>query len=324
MGTSALTADGHSRARISSYDHGGETWPPDCEVIDAAPELQYGGATFESASEYVRGLQTWTEPARARVARALTDVEGSRAVAAELGGLHSVAVSLSDSPAGRLIARHLAEQRWGVDRNRMAQGILLLPPTFADYRRGRARQAMRTNNRAATEEGITCRRLEPGAVQSSFERWERQGVLPDKVAHHYRLCEPNAVRDARWYVALDRTTSPVGVAKVWVDTEWALLSGMACVSHSTRWLLHTHIVEELYRAEVGRLCIRDGLSLQMSPAHQYFQRLLGYRVAHLRVAATPRARRVAWRDRATALLSKSLTSDSIVTRAGLAAILCQW
>lgn len=318
---SAKRADAYLAARSCAGGHHDESPLLDTELIDAAPDLQYGGRTFESASEYVRELRCWDEPARARLTRAVKNIDGSRAIAAELTGLHTVPVALSGSVAGRVIAGHLAEKRWGVHRNCVAQGILLLPPTFSDYLRGRARQAMRTNIRAAAAEGITCCRLAPESIESTFERWLGQGLLPEKLEIHYRYRYPTAIRDARWYVALDAMSSPVGVAKVWVDSEWALLSGLACVSHQARWLLHTHVVEELYGAGVRKLCVYDGLSLQMSPALQYFQRRLGYRIAHLRLASAPRALLYGG---TVEPLSAWLPPDSIVTRAGLAAAVAKW
>lgn len=297
--TGSGVADLRVRVASRSLESGGGLSTLDAELLDAAPELQYGGSTFLAASEYLRALRQWREPTSVQLGKTLIDFDGYRALLEELRGLHSISVGLSDSPAGDFIARYLGRRRRGVTWNRVAQGVLLLPPTFPEYVRGRARQAMRTNNRAATAEGISCHRLEHHAVANTFQRWSRRGVLTGTMArtYHYKRPAPNEPRDVRWYMALDGTSSPVGYAKVWVDTNWALMDCMVCVSHPARWLLHTHIVEDMCAAGVSYLFVDAGHALRMPPSLQYFQRRLGYRVAHLRVPPSSRDSRLTGRYR---------------------------
>jgi hypothetical protein len=280
-----------SSVRTRSLGSDGHSLCADAQVIDEAPELQYGGATFQAASEYLRGLRRWEDPPSARLSRALTQVDGYRALVCELRDLHRVGVGFSDSAAGRFINHRLDVRHWNVQSSALAQGILLLPPTFSDYLRGRSRRGLRRNLRAAAAEGITCRRLDRGAIVSTFEQWARQGVLPQKVEHLYRFGARSALRDARWYVALDSAAAPLGLAKAWLDTECAYLGGMVAVSHPARWLLHTHLVEDLYAAGVSRLCGYTITALQLRPSLQLFQRRLGYRVAHLHLTPSPRGGR---------------------------------
>jgi hypothetical protein len=75
-------------------------------------------------------------------------------------GLPRLAVPLSNSPAGALIAEHLSLRRCGVPRFRLAQGVLHLPADFPSYLRGHRRQAVRTNIHRARDRGMRCRHVE--------------------------------------------------------------------------------------------------------------------------------------------------------------------
>jgi hypothetical protein len=67
-----------------------------------------------------------------------------------------------------------------------------------------------------------------------------------------------------------------------VDEDVALLHGLVSSSSNARWLLHTAIVERLCgRCSVLLLNSED--AYVMSPGTQHFQRLLGYRIARLRL-----------------------------------------
>lgn len=253
----------------------------DVESIDTGRELQYGGGIFEAASQYLRDLRRSDDPASIRYLRAAADVDGLRALITEVRGLDRVPVRLSDAPSGRSIAHHLSERRHGVFNNRLAQGVLLLPPTFPDYMRGRSRQALRTNHRAAIAEGMSCTAVPQGTIKRAFEDWKLRQLLPDELARWYELWATNAPRDAHWYAALDASGAPVAMATVCIDTEWALLCGLVSVSRPARWLLHTHIVELLYESGTRNLCVHGARALLLPPSLQYLQRRLGYRVAHL-------------------------------------------
>lgn len=188
-----------------------------------------------------------------------------------------VRFALSERPTGRLIAAHLALTYLGVPRFRLAQGVLHLPPDFASYIRGRRRQAVRTNVRRASERAIVC-----GC--RTLESW-----TPDD-----RDLGLSAQTEYWW--ATDRNGEIVGEAWVTVDDECALLHALECTENGVRWLLHTALVQRLCDAGCP-LLLTNSCDVPLLPAGQrYFQRLLGYSVAHLlpqsaagALATTPRA-----------------------------------
>lgn len=316
---------GETESRISvqtgSRMSGGGSSRGDAEVIDQAADLQYGGSTFQAASEYLRALHRWEDPRRVRFARAVTEIDGYRALVTELRDLHGMPVSFSDSQTGRLIKHRLAALHWNAQSTALAQGVLLLPSTFPDYLGGRSRRALRRNVRAAAAGGITCQRLDRDAVASTFEQWTRQRSVPEKLADLYRSDALGALRVGRWYVALDACAAPVGLADVWLDTECAYLSCMVAVSHPARWLLHTHLVEDLYAAGISRLCGSTITALHLHPSLQYFQARLGYRVAHLHLSPNRRSGRLARRSRSGQRGSSTMSCHPIVARIALTAVL---
>jgi hypothetical protein len=173
-------------------------------------------------------------------------------------------VRLSNDPAGVAIAEHLSLTRWGIPRFRLAQGVLYLPSDFASYLRGRRRQAVRTNVRRARTLGIDCH-------SRTLPAWMRPG---DKLGR--------AAPVEHWW-ATGRDGATVGEAWLTVDDECALLHCLACSERYARWLLHTAIVERLCAARC-RLLLTNSFDVPlMSPGQQYFQRLLGYSVARVRL-----------------------------------------
>jgi hypothetical protein len=181
-----------------------------------------------------------------------------------LWGLPQTNVHLSDGPAGLAIAEHLSLKRWGIPRFRLAQGVLYLPSDFATYLRGRRRQAVRTNVRRARDHGIESH-------SRTLPDWTRPG---EKLLH---------VAPVEHWWATGRDGSTLGEAWVTVDEECALLHSMTCSERYTRWLLHTAIVERLCAARC-RLLLTNSFDVPlMAPGQQYFQRLLGYSVARVRL-----------------------------------------
>lgn len=181
-----------------------------------------------------------------------------------LWALPQTTVRLSDGPAGLAIAEHLSLTRWGIPRFRLAQGVLYLPSDFASYLRGRRRQAVRTNIRKARVLGFDCH---SGTVAA----WTRPGEHLTRAApvEHW------------WATGSDGAT--VGEAWLTVDDECALLHSMTCSERYARWLLHTVIVERLCAAGC-RLLLTNSFDVPlMAPGLQYFQRLLGYSVARVRL-----------------------------------------
>jgi hypothetical protein len=249
--------------------------------------LHYGAERFERASSTLRRLRG-RETAARRYGGAMRDPRGLWALAVVLARLPALEVRATGGPAGRALRRHLHERRHGVAHNRFAQGVLTLPPTFDEYLSGGRRQALRTNLRRAGDLGIVCSPV-PETVdrRDLLERWLGRGRPDDQasVVNEWIAASP---ADAEWWVAIGRDGAPLALGVISVDAHWALLHGLVSRSHPARWMLHTRMVRATIEAGARHLCVTEGNALLLSPELQYFQRLLGYRVAHLRLRSRPR------------------------------------
>jgi hypothetical protein len=166
-----------------------------------------------------------------------------------------------------MIGEHLAIRERGRWKYRRAQGVLPLPADFSQYLRGRHRQAVRTNVTHARSAGLTIE-------SCPVENWA-PGRGDVRAAH----IASGPVE--RWMV-VDPTGEVVADSILSVDEDVALLHGLVSSSSNARWLLHTAIVERLCgRCSVLLLNSED--AYVMSPGTQHFQRLLGYRIARLRL-----------------------------------------
>jgi len=192
--------------------------------------------------------------------------------------LERITVSPTDSPSGRAIRAYLEERRRGIPMHRVAQGVLVVPRSSQVYLRGHHRQAVRTNLHRARDEGLSCRQLAgiperqalaPLIEQKFTDSWHRELLIGRP--------EP-----ACWGV-FDAKDQPIGLGVVSVDSEVALIWSLTGGGHSGRWLLHTEIVSEMARRGVTYLLVATGMTPVMQPGLQYFQRLLGYQVAHLKL-----------------------------------------
>jgi hypothetical protein len=199
---------------------------------------------------------------------------GSRSLRTYRRQLPLVTVTPTPTPAGRMISEHFAIRQGGRWRYRGAQGVLPLPGEFAEYMRGRHRQAVRTNVGHARKAGLTVTRR-------TVEDWEpglddtRKGLLSPGPIDWWHVLGP------------DGEGPPRAEAIVTVDRDVALLHGLGSSAPYARWFLHTAIVESLCgRCEV-LLTNSDDVYL-MAPGALHFQRLLGYEIARLRL---PRAAR---------------------------------
>ena len=179
------------------------------------------------------------------------------------------------SPMGKMIAEHFAIRAEGRFRYRRAQGVLALPADFADYMRGRHRQAVRTNVGHARRAGITV-------ISCAIDNW-----APGLDDSRRPAITPGPIE--RW-TAFSADGTCAGDAILSVDRDVALLHGLASFAPQARWLLHTAIVERLC-GDCAVLVTNSDDAYRLGPGTQHFQRLLGYEVRRLRlldpVAAPP-------------------------------------
>jgi hypothetical protein len=200
---------------------------------------------------------------------------GSLTLARYDRSLPSIAIQLTASPAGQLIGEHFAirERDRRRYRYRCAQGVLPLPEDFAQYLRGRHRQAVRTNIGHARRAGLTATRTELQGWEPGLDD-SRRGLLSPGPVDWWRVRGPDAAGP------------PLAEAIVTVDDDVALLHGLGSRAKYARWLLHTEIVERLC-GRCGVLLVNCDDAYLLGPGHRYFQRLLGYEIARLEL---PRAR----------------------------------
>ena len=187
--------------------------------------------------------------------------------------LPRIDVRLSDSPPGREIGAYLCERARGIYFNRVAQGILDIPGRPADYLRGRSRQAVRTNLHRADDAHLTCNavhdRAERRSAAIAFGMGESQSLIIRASDLFWVACNPD--------------NENVGALWATVDTEWAMLRFLVANCSEARYALHTTLVNYLSTKGVRYLFAESASALLLTPGLQYFQKLLGYRVAHLRV-----------------------------------------
>jgi hypothetical protein len=203
---------------------------------------------------------------------------GSLTLARYDRSLPEVTVRLTASPAGQMIGEHLAIRDRGRFRYRSAQGVLPLPVDFAQYLRGRHRQAVRTNVGHARRAEFTVSRRELDAWEPGLDD-TRRGFLTPGPIEAWKVCGPGG-------------GEPLAEAVITVDDDVALLHGLGSTAKHARWLLHTAIVERLC-GSCGVLLVNSDDAYLLGPGHQYFQRLLGYEIARLDLPKARRRKRAA-------------------------------
>src|SRR5262249_12530620 len=132
--------------------------------------------------------------------------------------------------SGRMIAEHFAIQAGSRFRYRSAQGVLALPDDFADYMRGRSRQALRTNVGHARRAGFTV-------LSYAVDNW-----VPGIGDARREAIGPGPIE--RWIVT-DADGGYIADSILSVDHEVALLHGLVAYAPNARWLLHAAIIERL-------------------------------------------------------------------------------
>jgi hypothetical protein len=247
----------------------------------------------------VRALRGGDWSVLGRVLRALVHVSPLlRAVAR----LPTDNLYLSDRAAGRRIRSRLPHGALSA-RRIVAISTLTLPSTFEEYRRGRCRQALRTNCSRAVRAGVRVGPLEdPELVRERMlEVFERRDE-PYSQAWHVGRAESG---EGEFWFALDAAGRTLAFAEVIVDLETAMLSSMIGArrpgSSDARYLLTAEVVRSLAARGIRQLVVNRAFSL--SPGLVYFQKLLGFSPKNLEVltpqtSVRPVSRKVTARARA--------------------------
>jgi hypothetical protein len=176
-----------------------------------------------------------------------------------------------------------------VPHNRLCRGVLVLPANGADYLRGRARHALRNNLRRAERAGISCQHFndpaEAVAVMQAIyldRQWIDASALASMTARWSAIFNRPEVT---LLVARDPSGQALAIAATVVDEEVCLFRAGFAVSHEASWALHQYLVRELTDRDVRYLVGHDGGpfgALALAPSLQYYQRLLGYQICHVR------------------------------------------
>jgi hypothetical protein len=170
-----------------------------------------------------------------------------------------------------MLAEHFSIREKGRYRYRSAQAVLDLPSDFADYMRGRHRQAVRTNSGHARRAGLFVLSCAVDGWAPGLDDSRRAAITPGPVE--------------RWMV-LAPDGQIVADSIVSVDREVALLQGLVAFTENARWLLHTAVVERLC-GECSVLLTNSDDAYRLEAGTQHFQRLLGYRISRLRISRAP-------------------------------------
>jgi hypothetical protein len=252
----------------------------------------------------VRALQRGDWSVRARVLRALLR---TAPLLRSLTRLPREELYLSDGPAGQRIRARLPRRL--VDARRlMAISTLTLPSTFEEYRRGRSRQAFRTNCSRALEARVTVAREEDAERirEQVLDVYARRDE-PYARAWHVRAAE---LHEGEFWFAFDAGRRPLAFAEVFVDEKAALLDSMIAArrggSSAARYLLMAELLRSLSQRGVRQLVVSRAFSL--TPGLVYFQKLLGFSPKNLKVVGPKRAReqrRAPARDRTAIVGARS-------------------
>ena len=188
------------------------------------------------------------------------------------------------------LARRIVE--WFVVRLRLphlrlGRALLVLPATFADYVRGRQRQAVRTNCARARALGLIVEPIEDETVaaRTIAEIMFGGAAALDTFLEELPADAPGPTPGLR-ALAVRRPDGEVLGAVAYLNSgETARLEGLKCVPSEdgavARYLLHTALVERLIDEGV-RYLLADSV-LGAAPGTRYLQQRCGYQPVNLRI-----------------------------------------
>jgi hypothetical protein len=215
--------------------------------------------------------------------RALTDPAGPRALAAVARRLPVVEAPFSGSPAGHELRAWFGPGRV-LPLDRAPVALLPLPAAEAEYLRGRAKQALRTNVTRAIEAGV--RVSAPGSAAELFDcivelAARRRQPVGEMVPRRSR---DGLVR--HFALAWDGAGEPIALTETITDGPWAGLAVLVSdgghpEASRARYLLHLHTVRRLLAQDVRQLVV-GGSMLLTAPGVRYFQQRTGFVPVRLR------------------------------------------
>ena len=286
---------------------------PGSEQLLAWPE----DGALEIAARYV--AQVRSAPSSAGRVRAAACGRGPRALAQVFRSVPVVPAPFSRTPAGDELRNWFGPTRF-LPLDRLPGAVLPMPTSYAEYLRGRWKQALRTNLTRAAEAELASH-----AAPSAQEVWRSAQLIAADRGQRVedivlRRPRPGLVR--RFTIAYDVAGDPAGLSETIVDGRWAdqavlLSSPSHAAAELVRYALHAHTVAGLIDDGVSTLVV-GGSMLLTSPGTRYFQRRTGFVPAWLR--PTPRVTAGTRHRRPRA--AQALTLDDLVRAVPAAATPC--
>ncbi len=173
--------------------------------------------------------------------------------------------------------------------------VVQVPEDPHQYSVGASRQTLRRKARAARSAGVSTR-----LVTDTRERHELADrldtALRAKTDERYRSegLADHLLASSLWMVAVDAQGEPLVLAVTPVDGAWALLQcfvslGTSRAHSDARYLLTQQLVEQLSVSGVCHL-VDSRAAVELTSGLRHFQRMLGFRIARIRVHPAAPAR----------------------------------
>ena len=210
---------------------------------------------------------------------------------------------LSDNPEGQIISTNL-KRICILKMFRLAGSgtcVLSIPAAPHNYRLGSSKQTLRRKVRAAERAGVTCRIVEDEAEQAELVSKIDLAFAtkPNPIYRERKSNHSHLIGSGLWTAAFAQSGEPLVVAVTPRDGAWALLRvfvslGEAQQHSDARYLLTQAVVERLAMEGVRHLVDTRGPS-ELPNGLRHFQRMLGFRIARVKLRAVERHRTSNWR-----------------------------
>jgi hypothetical protein len=193
---------------------------------------------------------------------------------------------LPSTPAGEAIRRDLCARVLGFKVCILGVGVLDVPASVALYLAGQHRTTLRRKLAKASKLGLVPGTLPTDAptLRRTFDEMERTDYSP-------RIVDAVSLRDAHCLVVQRADGTPMALALVQVAGQVALIRHFVSRrgyddSSASRYLLHRTMVECMIDLGVAKICMAKWL-LQIPEGVRFFQHVLGFRAARLRLVDAP-------------------------------------
>lgn len=252
--------------------------------------------TIDSPRE-ARLSQFWETAKNSRFRLAVflaLNVRSTIQAAMDIRALPCLEARLSSTCEGRAIAGSLKRRGLLKTLSLATAGccVLAIPATPQAYGVGASKQTLRRKVRAAQKAGVACRTVDDPAEQRALVK-QLDRALAIKNNSAYREVNANhshLVACGLWTVAFSKSGEPLVIAVTPRDGQWSILQAFISLGetqeHSdARYLLTQAVVESLSQNGVQYLVDTHSPS-ELRNGLRHFQRMLGFRIARVRIVRT--------------------------------------